>query len=210
MSHHKTHKDQKEKSVFSRMEQLHPFKTMLFFGLVASTLIFLAFVFLYTLRIPELQLLENFKFPKAFTLSTVILLLSSFSMSKVVQSFKNDNIKLLTFQLAITLILGVCFVFSQVKGWQSLNAAGFYLSGQSGLSFLYLISGFHILHVAGGIAFISILCMSTYAKSKDGVQSLLYLSDQLQLTKLELITVYWHFVDFVWLCLFLVFLYSFN
>ncbi|NNF02043.1 MAG: cytochrome C oxidase subunit III [Bacteroidia bacterium] len=192
------------------MEQLHPFKTMMFFGLVASTLIFLAFVFLYTLRIPELKLIEDFQFPKAFIVSTVLLMFSSFSLSKVIQSFKNDNIDKLVRQLGITLILGFAFIVSQIKGWQALSDAGFYLSGQSGLSFLYLISGFHLLHVVGGMAFLLLISLSAYAKSKDGVQSLLYLSDQLQLTKLELITIYWHFIDFLWICLFFIFLFSFS
>jgi len=210
MRYHDTHKDQKEKSVFSRMEQLHPFKTMMFFGLVASTLIFLAFVFLYTLRIPELRGIENFRFPKAFIVSTVVLMFSSFTLSKVIQYFKTDNMNALVKQLVLTLGLGLAFMACQVKGWQAMADAGFFLSGQSGVSFLYLISGFHLLHVVGGMAYLAVLLLNTQAKSKDGVQSLLYLSDQLQLTKLELVTIYWHFVDFVWICLFFIFLFSFN
>jgi cytochrome c oxidase subunit 3 len=153
--------------------------------------------------------MEDFTFPKAFIVSTVILLLSSFSISRGVKAFRDDDLKELFISLLATLVLAIAFAVSQYTGWKKLYDAGFYLSTQAGVSFLYIISGLHLLHVMAGILVLAWLCISAGFKLTDDVQGLVYLSNRFEELKLELFTIYWHFVDFLWLCLFFVFLFTF-
>jgi len=207
----RTNQTQEEKNLigFSRVEKLHPYKTFLFFALLGSTIIFLALAFLYSLRIVELNAVENFQMPRAFIVSTILILLSSMSISKLVDNYNADSFSSIKNTLGITLFLAILFTISQVIGWKVMFDEGYFISGQSGISFIYLISGLHLMHVICGIGFIVYLLTGAQKNSNDIVKSLLFFTDKYQKTKLELATIYWHFVDILWLGLFLMFLFTF-
>lgn len=204
----KTKNKEKETS-YSQIEKFHPYKTFMFFGLLGSTLVFLAVSFLYIVTITKSTDLKSFHLPKSFFLSTILLMASSFTISKAVRAFENDSFNELIKSLLFTLVLSICFSVCQVLGWKTMYDAGFFLSTQVGVSYLYVISGFHLLHVVAGVSFITHLTFKSYNKSQDMVDSLLFFSDQSQKIKIELITIFWHFVDFIWLCLFFMFLFTF-
>lgn len=194
---------------FSRIEKFHPYKTFLFFGLLGSTVVFMSITFLYLASLSKTLPLENFKLPKAFFLSALLLLFSSFSVSKAVNAFKEDSFKNLLISLGATLILGLAVGISQLYGWKKLFDSGFLLQTHARVSYLYLISGIHFLHIFIGLIFLTAMTVSAYFKSKDPVKSLLYFSNEYQLTKIELVVIFWHFVDFLWMGLFLIFLFTF-
>ena len=201
--------DKKKLMDFSRIEKFHPYKTFLFFGLLGSTVVFMSITFLYLTSLSKSLPLENFKLPKPFFLSSVLLLFSSFTISKSVNAFKTDAFKNLLLSLGITLLLGLAFSVSQVFGWKKLLDSGFMLQTHSRVSYLYVISGIHFLHVFIGLIFLLSLLIPAYFKSKDPVKALLYFSNEYQQTKIELAVIFWHFVDFLWLGLFLIFLFTF-
>src|SRR5688572_5269321 len=87
----KTKSTDSQLSGFKRMEKFHPFKTLLFFGLVGSTILFLSMAFLYFVTVIRNGTPVNFQLPKAFTVSTIFLLLSSFAISGAVKSFREDE-----------------------------------------------------------------------------------------------------------------------
>lgn len=209
MSSHKTQSDKKRIVDFSRIEKFHPYKTFLFFGLLASSIVFMAITFLYLLSLSKTVALQNFRLPKEFFVSTLLLLFSSFTISKSLQAFKKDSFRELTFAMGVTLILGIAFTACQLFGWKKLFDMGYLFGTHTRISYLYLISGIHFLHVISGLTFLSIITISAHLKSKDMVKSLLYFSDQFQHTKIELAVIFWHFVDFLWLGLFLIFLFTF-
>ncbi|MBL7914147.1 MAG: cytochrome c oxidase subunit 3 [Bacteroidia bacterium] len=205
----KTHTDAKSITDFSRLEKMHPYKTLVFFGLVGSTILFLSMTFLYFVTLSRTQFLPEFHLPKAFSVSTVFLLLSSFSISGILRAYKNDGITEIRNRLAGTLALGVIFCFTQVYGWLKLYESGIFLSSNVGVAYLYVITGMHFLHVVAGLVYIALLTHRVATKKNDVVKSLLYFTDGFQYTRLQLISVYWHFVDVLWVVLFFVFLFSF-
>ena len=201
---------QKKKLIdFSRIEKFHPYKTFLFFGLLGSTVVFMSITFLYFAGMAKSLPLENFNLPKPFFLSALLLLLSSFTISKAVDAFKEDAIKNLFGTLLVTLVLGLIVAASQIYGWKKLFDSGFLLQTHTRVSYLYVISGIHFLHIFIGLIFLIVLTVSAYFKLNDPVKSLVYFSNEYQLTKLELVVIFWHFVDFLWLGLFLIFLFTF-
>jgi cytochrome c oxidase subunit 3 len=205
----KTDRHPEKETGFSRIEKMHPLKTFMFFGLVGSTVFFLSFSFLYFVAITRSGMPENFTFPKIFTVSTVLMLIGSFLISGSTNAFRNDSIRDLKITLIGTLILGVLFCAAQAFGFYQMYEAGFFLNSGIGVAYLYVIAIIHLLHVAGGMIFITSLTSDIFSHSSDIVKSLLYFTDENQLTKLQLAAVYWHFIDALWVLLFFMFLFSF-
>jgi cytochrome c oxidase subunit III len=205
----KTRSDSDNLRGFKRLEKFHPFKTFMFFGLVGSTVLFLSMVFLYFVTISRAGNPVNFQLPKAFSVSTIFLIISSYSISGAVKAFKNDSFDNLKFSLVTTLLSSSIFCVFQVFGWIKLSNAGFFINSNVGVAYLYVITGMHLLHVVGGMFFLIYLSAIVFSKSGDIVKALMYFTDDLQLTRLQLATIYWHFVDALWVLLFFMFLFTF-
>jgi cytochrome c oxidase subunit 3 len=208
-ANNKTHKREEKESGFSAIERMHPFKTVMFLGLVGSTVMFLSFSFLYFVTINRSGIPESFVFPKIFTVSTVLMLVSSYFMSGISKAFRNDSVFNLRISLSATLALGTLFCLTQAYGLFQMYEAGFFINSNVGVAYLYVITGIHLLHVAGGIIFLSVLAFDIFFSTGDAVKSLLYFSNGNHLTKLQLASVYWHFIDVLWVLLFFLFLFSF-
>ena len=202
-------KRQRGESTFQRIEKMHPHKMLLYLGIVGSSLIFLFMVIAYTISKPPSELLQDFSMPKAFICSTVLLILSGFSSSKIVEAYKKDQIFKLKNTVGITLLLGIGFAVSQYIGWLELQESGIYFAGKASGSFLYVISGLHVLHLFAGLGFLTYLFFYTYWVSKDPVRSLIMVTNPYQKIKLQIFSIYWQFLDILWVILFFYFLFAF-
>ena len=86
---------------------------------------------------------------------------------------------------------------------------GINFTGLPSGSFLYLLSGIHIVHLLGAMVFALILLLKLRNTQSDGIQKLLLITNPYEKMRIRLFTVYWHFMDAVWLILFLLFVLSF-
>ena len=197
-----------QQTVIGRLERLHPHKTMLYLAIFGSCLLFGFLIAAYTLK-TDANTFIDFRFPKAFIVSLFLLLLSSFSISKALTAFREDNMVNLKHTLGITLALGLSFTISQYVGWYELNQSNIYLSGEVSGSYLYVISGLHVLHLAAGLVFLTMMYTQVSNVSRDPVRQLMMVTNPYQRIKLEMLTVYWHFIDALWVVLFFYFLFSF-
>jgi cytochrome c oxidase subunit 3 len=94
---------------------------------------------------------------------------------------------------ALTFLMGGFFIAGQIYEYASLVTEGLTLSSSAYGSVFYLATGFHGLHVTGGlIAFLIVLVR--VAKARRFTQS--------QATTAIVVSYYWHFVDVVWIALF--------
>ena len=120
---------------------------------------------------------------------TCVLLLSSVTMHIAVMSIRRGNVKALTRWVAITLLLGVIFLAGQVYDYSTLHFT--IRDGVYGSSF-YTLTGFHGAHVFGGAVYLFIVLMRSmtgqFSKSHHAA--------------VEGASMYWHFVDVVWIALF--------
>ncbi|MFA0961675.1 heme-copper oxidase subunit III [Roseivirga sp. BDSF3-8] len=196
-------------STFDRIERMHPHKMLVWLALIGSTLIFsfLLVAFAYT-RYSRGQGLV-FDFPKAFVVSTFMLLLSSFTIKGVVQAFRQDRLHEVTRQLGVTLMLGMSFIASQAIGWQQLLAQNLDVSKAVGASYLYALSGLHVLHLLVALSFLAVLFVQFYRAHRDPVKALILHTNPYQGIKLEIATILWHFMDVLWFVLFFYFLFTF-
>ena len=99
--------------------------------------------------------------------------------------------------LIVAVVLGVAFVVMQYRGFQWLWERGVHFEGSSGAGqFLYIIIGLHGLHVNGGIFAMIDLLLRQYIGS----------SRTYSTTPIEIMSTYWHFVDVLWIYLFIFFI----
>nr|WKN39123.1 cytochrome c oxidase subunit 3 [Tunicatimonas sp. TK19036] len=208
-NYHKNTEKTERATAIARLEKLHPHKTILYLAIFGSSLVFLFMILSYTASQHDADVFINFKFPKAFIVSLVLLLFSSYAISKVLPAFLKDDLKLARHSLGITLLLGVAFTISQYIGWSELYHSGIYLSGKASGAYLYVISGLHVLHLAAGLVFLTVVYTRLSSVSRDPVKTLILVTNPYQRIRLEMLTVYWHFVDALWLLLFFYFLFSF-
>jgi cytochrome c oxidase subunit 3 len=100
--------------------------------------------------------------------------------------------------LLSTLALGIAFVVLQIKGFDQVIANGYFFTGSESnvtTSFLYITVLVHIAHLLGGIISLLVVIYNHYKQKYNSTQTL----------GIELSAMYWHFMDFIWVYLFLFF-----
>lgn len=198
----------RDAQMVSISERMGPQRTIMFFALIGSSILFLSLVIMFIIWMSYNPPIENLNMPKAFILSTIVLLFSSYLLTLARHAFHKDNGKSLLISLFSTLVLSATFTFLQVSGWKELYDSGHFFDGAAGVTFLYLITGLHFLHVFGGIIYLIYLNLVAFDTWQDPVKSLLYFSNPVEGIRLELFSAYWHFLDGLWLFLFLTFLFT--
>lgn len=202
--------EQKKKySTFKVIEKIHPHKMILYLALFGSFLIFGFMAFAYAVGRLETGGLDNIVFPKAFAVSTVILMFSSYMVSKVLPSFEKDNLPQMKDYLAATLSLTLIFIISQVIGWLELKKAGLYLSEAPAVSFLVVITGLHLFHMAAGFIILVYYLFRTWRLIQDPVKNLITSTNPYEKVKLEMFTIFWHCMNFFWLLIYFFFHFTF-
>ena len=98
--------------------------------------------------------------------------------------------------LWITLALTITFINFQFQGFSEIISSGYYFTGAESsitTSFLYVLVLLHLAHVTAGLIVLSVVLINTYRNQYSPEQSL----------GVELAELFWHFLDFLWLYLFL-------
>ncbi|MBK0402664.1 cytochrome c oxidase subunit III [Adhaeribacter sp. BT258] len=197
------------KSSFSRIDKIHPVKMLLYLCLIGIGTIFLILLLAYART--EVAMLQkvNVGFPKFFSVSTVLILVSSYTLLRTPRFYRKDNLTKMTRYLGISLALGFAFLLSQVGGWYELAKYGIYFKGKPYGSYLYLITALHALHVAAGMMFLIYMYFKTFFAAADPIRTLVFIRDPFRKLQLGLLTSYWHFMGALWLILYFVFLFLF-
>jgi cytochrome c oxidase subunit III len=129
--------------------------------------------------------------PYALTF-TIILVASSITCQFGVFAAEQGNVYGLRRWFTITFVMGLTFVLGQAYEYVQLVHEGTSISSSTYGSVFYLTTGFHGLHVIGGlVAFVFLLIRSTMGRFTPA-----------QATAAIVVSYYWHFVDVVWIGLF--------
>ena len=165
---------------------------------LASELMFFAalFAMYFTLRAVNLEDWPNYtellNVPFS-TVNTIILVLSSVTCQLGVFAAERGDVHKLRMWFIITFVMGAVFIAGQVTEYAELVKEGLTLSSSPYGSVFYLTTGFHGMHVTGGlIAFLFVLGR-TYVSRR---------FTHRQATTAIVVSYYWHFVDVVWIGLF--------
>lgn len=182
----------------------HPHNVLLILLLVGLSVLFLALTvsFVYTRvekGMPALHL------PPIFLFNTLILLGSSATMIWAKRCYLADETKKYQQALIATMGLSVIFMIAQIVGWAYLFQQDIFINTDNSAGYLYVISGLHFAHVIGGLPFLGMFLQKARKQMKEPVSVLVYFSDPEKRLKLRLLTLYWHFLDGLWIYLILFF-----
>ena len=203
MSDQRATQKQEEYSEYNSFA-FHPYNVLLILVLFSITALFLAFsaAFIYTRVQSDLP---PIKLPPIFLFNTLILLGSSATMVWAKKSYKSDNTKNYQRALIATIVLSFVFMIAQFIGWQTLFQQEIFINTDNSAGYLYVISGLHFLHVIAGLPFLGVFLFKAYRRMKEPVSVLVYFSDPDKRLRLRLLTIYWHFLDALWIYLVLFF-----
>jgi cytochrome c oxidase subunit III len=171
-------------------------KLVLWIAIVSIIMLFGGLTSAYIVRQADGNWL-TFELPVMFYVSTAVILLSSVTMIGAVRSIRKNNVAGTRNALIATLLLGAAFVITQFMGWNDLVNQGIYFVGNPSGSFLYVITGLHVLHLAGGIVFMMIVTGRSMAGKYHSGNT----------TAIKNCATYWHFLDILWVYLFFFLLY---
>lgn len=180
-------------------------KMMLTFGIGSLIMSFAALISAFIVSSKQRKdkdWLINYELPDAFLISVGVILLSSLTFILAKRALRQNNRQMVTVWLIVTLILGIGFIFNQFAGFNQILEAGHYFTGPSSnitMTYIYVFAAAHIAHVVAGLICIVVVIYNHF-KQKYNASNML---------GLELAANFWHFVDILWLVLFL-FLYFFR
>ncbi len=194
-------------STFSKIEKVHPFLMMLYLIMAGVSVLFLILMAAYirTRFIEEGPI--NRHFPLFFTFSTFLLLCSSLVISRAPYFYQRDDLFRVKICLWATLLLGMGFVWSQVAGWREMAIYGIAFRGGGSGTYIYLLSALHSVHLLGGFVFLAAVLLKTLHASLNPIRTLVFIRNPYHRQQFTMLGTYWHFMDVLWVVLYLVFLF---
>jgi len=172
-------------------------KPMLWISMVSMTMMFIGLTSAY-IRSSNRVDWKSFVLPSALYISTVLIILSSITFLLAKKAIKKGDRRMTSILLLATLGLGLGFGYFQLEGFYQLNEAGIFLSGKGSLvsaSMLMVIFFAHLVHVLAGYIVLLVVIYNHFKKRYNATETL----------GLELGGIFWHFVDVLWVLLFLFF-----
>ena len=177
-------------------------KMMLWFGIVSLIMSFAGLTSAYVVSSSREDWLKDFQLPNAFAISTIVIIISSLTFIMAKKALVNNKRQATTLWLLSTLVLGLIFIYNQFFGFNQIIESGYNFTGPTSnitMTFIFIIAFAHIVHVVVGLICLLIVIYNHFKQKYNAKKMLGF----------ELAATFWHFIDFLWLYLFL-FLYFFR
>jgi cytochrome c oxidase subunit 3 len=171
---------------------MNPKRFLLWMFMVSIIMVFASLTSAYIVRQAEGNWLV-YDLPNLLWISTIVLLVSSGTAQLAYWSAKKDNLAQVKSYMIITLILGVSFLVTQFYTWGALIDSNVFFVGNPSGTFLYVIMGVHGFHLISGMIYLLIMLVRTFQ----------YKVHSKNLLHMGLSVSYWHFLDGLWLYLYL-------
>ena len=181
----------------TQRNKIHPHKFTLWVGLGSVIMMFAGLTSAYIVKgsQPEWSTVEM---PRIFYYSTAAIIGSSICIQMALKAFKERKMKLYRRLISATALLGTLFMVMQIIGFSELWEKGVNLRGSGAGQFLYIIFGLHVLHVLGGVVALLVIFIKAYTSKVRNYNPV----------TVELASTYWHFVDLLWIYLFVFFMWT--
>ena len=175
---------------------VQPVKFLVWLLIIASIMFFGAITSSIIVRSAD-GAWAKFNLPTYFYISTAIAVVSSFCIQMAHINAKMDEIKKVKLFTRETIILGAAFIGCNYLGWMELSSQGFALSndieGGQSASFFHFATYVHAAHVLLGLGLLTFTLVQTFR----------YKVHRKDMLMINISTTYWHFVDLLWIYLFL-------
>jgi len=166
--------------------------TAISLGLAAIVMFFMALTSSYIVRKGLGGDWQPVRLPSILWFNTLVLLSSSGTIELARRRLHAGESIAFRRWWAVTTLLGIAFLIGQVQAWRQLAAAGVFLASNPASSFFYLLTGAHGLHLLAGVVALVYVALRAWR-----------LSRITQSTAAELASIYWHFMDGLWVFLLL-------
>ena len=176
------------------------YKLILLFAMISMTMMFAGLTSAFVVSKSRPDWVKDFQLPTAFFFSTAVIIGCSVTFHLAKKAIQKDNRSATTSFLLATLALGILFVILQFVGFGQIVASGYYFTGTESTittTFLYVITVVHLAHLAGGLISLLIIIYNHFKQKYNSTQTL----------GIELGAMYWHFLDLLWVYLFLFFIF---
>jgi cytochrome c oxidase subunit III len=165
-------------------------------ALASISMLFISLTLIFVVRLNVAAGWAHTPLPSILYLNTVLLAVSSGTLERARSALSSDRMRSFRAWLYTTLALGLAFIAGQFTAWHRLAAAGVYLAGNPSGAFFYVITAAHGLHLLGGI--IALLYLVTKTREiRWGLK---------RRTVVDVTSIYWHFMDGLWIYVFAVLL----
>jgi cytochrome c oxidase subunit III len=195
-------------SAFSRIEKIHPFMMMLYLSMMGIGVLFLMLVIAYVQSHAFDTEAWKLRFPRFFSVSTLVMICSSYAISKAIRCYKKDNLRKLKNYFLASIFLSLAFIMTQMAGWHEISAAGISFTELAAGTYIYLISALHAVHLLGGLLFLTVLYFRTQHAASDAIRTLVFIRNPFVRQQIRMLTLYWHFLGGIWVSLYLIFLFT--
>lgn len=179
-----------------REKQSRANKMMVVVGIISLIMTFGGLTSAFIVSSSRLDWLTELVLPSAFYWSTAIIVSSSLFLIVARRSLVKSQLKKASLFVALSLLTGFAFVASQFIGFQQIIDSGFNFTGPTSnvtMSYIYVITTLHIFHVVAGLISLFIV----FIKTKRGTYT------SISMTGFDMSAIFWHFVDLLWLYLFI-------
>jgi cytochrome c oxidase subunit 3 len=166
-------------------------------GLASVTMMFTSLTSAYIVRAISASDWVALPMPPILIASTMLILGSSVTLEIARRKLKASATAAYAQWLFITALLGAGFLVAQLFAWRKLAAQGIYLQSNPHSSFFYLLTGAHGVHLLGGLLGISFLWLHSRRVVNEPTQM------HKRQASADAVTIYWHFMDALWIYLFL-------
>jgi cytochrome c oxidase subunit 3 len=173
-------------------------KMLLWFAMISMFMTFAGLTSAYVVSTSRPDWLKDFVLPDAFMISTAIIIFSSFTFHLAKQAIKKNDRQATSMWLLLTLALGIGFVVAQFYGFGKVIESGYYFTGTESTvttSFLYIVVVVHLAHLFAGLIVLLTVIYNHFKQKYSSSQTL----------GIELGAMFWHFLDILWVYLFLFF-----
>lgn len=171
-------------------------KMMLWFGIISLIMSFAGWTSAFVVSSTREDWLKDFQLPQAFTISTVVIIISSITLIAAKYFLRKGNRMAVSSLLLVTFALGIVFVSNQFLGFDQIVEQGYHFTGPTAsvtMSYVYIIAMVHIAHVVVGLICLLVVIYNHFKQKYNATKMLGF----------ELAATFWHFVDLLWLYLFL-------
>lgn len=183
--------------VTDQNRKIHPHKFTMWVAIGSILMMFAGLTSAYIVKRSQVNWLM-IEIPTIFWFSTLAIISSSLTIHLSLKSLKERSMVEYRRWMVVTAALGVLFIILQIIGFVQFGEQDIRIVGagsNASYSFLFAISSLHGLHVLGGVIALLVIAIRAVSISKRNYSTL----------PLEITATYWHFVDALWIYLFIFF-----
>ena len=192
----------KEKTEYTGV---HPQKFALWIAMASMSMFFAALTSALLVKKGDYRSWENFKLPGVFFFSTLAVISVSICIHAALISYRKAKFAQFRWLMFFSFLLGCLFLILQLQGWHVMQQGGMTLTQNLSGSFIYLITSAHGVHIIVGLVVMLIFLINAFRNRKDPIYELRNIINPKRQLNLELLVSYWHYVDAVWVYLYLFF-----